>query len=344
MLIKTRKSWEISENETTPEHIYKSRRNFIRGAGAIAAASTLAACRPARPGSEPEAVVPPENLPEETEAVAEDSSTPAPEPTATTAALADELGNPANTFEEITTFNNFYEFTTNKEGVHQISGDFKTSPWEVEISGHVRNPGTWTMEKLLSSFDQQERIYRMRCVEGWSMVIPWIGFPLAELLKQVDPTSDAKYVAFKTLYDPDQFPGQRGAFQTYEWPYTEGLRIDEAMNDLTLMTTGMYGQDLLPQNGAPLRLMSPWKYGLKAIKSIVSIELTSEQPPTLWNITNGREYGFFSNVNPEVDHPRWSQATERPIGQFGRKPTLMFNGYEEQVAEMYAGMDLSVHY
>lgn len=342
MLIKIRKSWEISENETTPEHIYKSRRSFIKGAGAIAAATGLAACRPARPGSEPEAIVPPENLVEEADAGV--AAEPTAEPTAAPQQYVDELGNAANSFEEITTFNNFYEFTTNKEGVHTMSGDFVTSPWEVEISGLVNKPGIWDMEKLLSSFDQEERIYRMRCVEGWSMVIPWSGFPLRKLLEQVEPTADAKYVAFKTLYDPDQFPGQRGAFSPYDWPYSEGLRIDEAMNDLTLMVTGLYGQELPAQNGAPLRLMSPWKYGLKAVKSIVSIELTNEQPPTLWNTTNPREYGFYSNVNPEVAHPRWSQATERPIGGFGRKPTLMFNGYEEQVAEMYAGMDLSVHY
>ena len=346
MLIKKRKSWEISENETTPQHIYESRRNFIKGAGAIAAASTLAACRPARPGSEPSVeevkVVPPENLeattpPSEGQAEATPTTAPA-------ATLTDELGNEVNTFDEITTYNNFYEFTTSKEGVHTMTDTFSSSPWEVEISGLVNNPGIWDMEKLLSSFDQEERIYRMRCVEGWSMVIPWQGFPLAKLLKEVEPTSAAKYVKFQTLYDPDQFPGQRGAFSAYDWPYTEGLRLDEAMNDLTLMVTGLYGEQLLPQNGAPIRLMSPWKYGLKGVKSIVSIELTAEQPNTLWNTANPREYGFYSNVNPNVNHPRWSQASERPIGQFGRKPTLMFNGYEEQVASMYEGMDLSVFY
>ncbi len=339
MLIKKRKSWEISENETTPQQIYQTRRKFMQGAGAIAAATTLAACRPARPGSEEVASDPTATATGND--VSAESSDPTPSMPET---LSDELGNQTNTFEEITTYNNFYEFTTSKDGVHKLAGSFKTSPWQVDVGGLVNNPGIWDMEKLLSSFDQEERIYRMRCVEGWSMVIPWQGFPLAKLLKEVEPTSAAKYVKFQTLYDPDQFPGQGGAFSPYDWPYTEGLRLDEAMNDLTLMVTGLYGEQLLPQNGAPLRLMSPWKYGLKAVKSIVSIELTAEQPNTLWNSANAREYGFYSNVNPNVSHPRWSQATERPIGQSGRKPTLMFNGYEEQVASMYAGMDLSVDF
>ena len=339
MLIKTRKSWEISENETTSEHIYKSRRNFIRGAGAIAAAATLSACRPARPGSKTETLVPPENLPATN--LGDDA---AAEAAPAVKQYVDELGNPANSFDEIISYNNFYEFTTNKEQVRSASRNFVSSPWEVEIKGMVNKPGIWDMQKLLTTFDQEERIYRMRCVEGWSMVIPWNGFPLAKLLQVVEPTAKAKYVEFKTLYDPDQFPGQASRFSPYNWPYTEGLRLDEAMNELTLMVTGMYGKDLLPQNGAPLRLMSPWKYGLKGIKSIVSIELTDQEPATLWNRANESEYGFYSNVNPNVPHPRWSQASERPIGQFGRKPTLMFNGYEEQVAYLYEGMDLSVYF
>lgn len=200
------------------------------------------------------------------------------------------------------------------------------------------------MDMLLSEFQQEQRIYRMRCVEGWSMVIPWDGFRLGDLLKQADPTSEAKYVKFQTLFDPEQFPGQKAIFSPYEWPYTEGLRLDEAMNDLTMLSTGIYGDPLLAQNGAPIRLVVPWKYGFKSIKSIVSIELTDEMPTSLWMAANGREYGFFSNVNPNVPHPRWSQATERRIGEFGRLDTLMFNGYEEQVAAMYEGMDLSVYY
>ena len=345
MLIKKRKSWEISENEVTDQHKYLSRRNFMRGAGAIAGSSLLAACRPARPDA-PGAAVPPTAAPtaagDSAEAVVDAAAAPTDVPAP--AGYVDELGNAATSFEEITSFNNFYEFTTDKQGVRALSQDFVTDPWQVEITGHVSNPGIWDMEKLLSTFDQEERVYRMRCVEGWSMVIPWNGFPLQKLLMAVEPTSDAKYVKFETLLDEDQFPGQASTFSPYDWPYTEGLRLDEAMNDLTLMVTGIYGEQLLPQNGAPIRLMSPWKYGLKGVKSIVSIELTNEQPKTLWSTTNSREYGFFSNVNPNVDHPRWSQATERPIGEFGRKPTLMFNGYEEQVAHMYDGMDLSVFY
>lgn len=344
MLIKTRKSWEISENETTSEHIYNSRRNFIRGAGAIAASVSLAACRPARPGSEVATLVPPESLPATNLDANPGTDTVVTAPTATPQQYIDELGGAANTYDEIISYNNFYEFTTDKAAVRSASRNFISSPWEVEISGMVNNPGIWDMQKLLTSFDQEERIYRMRCVEGWSMIIPWNGFPLAKLLLAVEPTAQAKYVRFKTLLDPKQFPGQASAFSPYNWPYTEGLRLDEAMNELTLMVTGMYGKELLPQNGAPLRLMSPWKYGLKAVKSIVSIELTDQQPETLWNRANESEYGFYSNVNPNVSHPRWSQATERPIGQFGRKPTLMFNGYEEQVASLYAGMDLSVDF
>ena len=346
MLIKKRKSWEISENEVTDQHIYLSRRNFMRGAGAIAGSSLLAACRPARPDAPGSVAVPPTAVPPTASSNGSEAADVVPAPTDVPAPVGyvDEYGNAATSYEEITSFNNFYEFTTDKQGVRPMSQDFVTDPWQVEISGHVSNPGIWDMEKLLSSFDQEERVYRMRCVEGWSMVIPWNGFPLQKLLMAVEPTSEAKYVKFQTLLDKDQFPGQASAFSPYDWPYTEGLRLDEAMNDLTLMVTGIYGEQLLPQNGAPIRLMSPWKYGLKGVKSIVSIELTDEQPKTLWNTTNPREYGFYSNVNPNVDHPRWSQATERPIGQFGRKPTAMFNGYEEQVAHMYEGMDLSVYY
>ncbi len=338
MLIKKPKSWEISENEVTPEHHYLSRRSFMRGAGALASATLLAACRPARPDESGANTAAPTTASDGSETSADAAATPVP------AQLVDELGNPANTFDEITSYNNFYEFTTNKEKVKPLSQSMVTSPWQVEVSGLVSNPGIWDMEKLLSSFDQEERIYRLRCVEGWSMVIPWVGFPLNRLLTAVEPTAAAKYVKFQTLYDPDQFPGQSAGFSPYDWPYTDGLRLDEAMHDLTLMVTGMYGEQLLPQNGAPIRLMSPWKYGLKAVKSIVSIELTSEQPNTLWHTAAPHEYGFYSNVNPNVPHPRWSQATERPIGQSGRKPTLMFNGYEAEVASLYEGMDLNLEF
>jgi sulfoxide reductase catalytic subunit YedY len=206
----------------------------------------------------------------------------------------------------------------------------------------VRNPGVYDIEDLRTKFTQQERIYRLRCVEGWSMVIPWMGFPLKELLDQVEPTSDAKYVRFETVYRPEEMPGQTGGF--YNWPYIEGLRIDEAMNDLTLLATGLYGKDLLPQSGAPVRLVVPWKYGFKSIKSIVRIDLVDEMPISLWMAAAPNEYGFYANVNPDVPHPRWSQSSERRIGETGRRPTLPFNGYEEQVAYLYEGMDLRVNY
>jgi sulfoxide reductase catalytic subunit YedY len=255
----------------------------------------------------------------------------------------DELGDPANSFEDITNYNNFYEFSTNKESVNPLSKDFKTSPWTVEVYGMVNNPKTYGIEDLLSQFTQEERIYRLRCVEAWSMVIPWTGFPLASLLKEVEPTSDAKYVRFETVYRPEEMPGQENSF-FYPWPYQEGLRLDEAMNDLAILATGLYGQSLPNPNGAPIRLVVPWKYGFKSIKSIVKIELTDQQPETLWNTVGPNEYGFYSNVNPNRPHPRWSQASERRIGELSRRPTLMFNGYAEQVAYLYEGMDLIENY
>ena len=252
------------------------------------------------------------------------------------------MGSPANSFEDITNYNNFYEFTTDKEGVAKLSEKFNPAPWTVEVSGLVNNPKTYGMEDLLSKFTQEERIYRLRCVEAWSMVIPWTGFTLASLLKEVEPTSDAKYVRFESVLRPSEMPGQKSPF--YPWPYQEGLRLDEAMNDLTLLATGLYGQSMPNQNGAPIRLVVPWKYGFKSIKSITKIELVAEQPTTLWSMVGPNEYGFYSNVNPEVAHPRWSQATERRIGELGRRESLMFNGYAEQVAYLYEGMDLSVYY
>ena len=343
MLIKKRKSWEISENEVTPRHLYLNRRSFMKGAGAIAGGSLLAACRPDKPGELPNAeeVAAPVSDP-----VAADTATDntVDDVAATVSQTTDELGNELTNLEDVISYNNFYEFTTDKAKVQPLSQGFVTSPWEVEVSGMVNNPGVFSMESLLNDFDQEERIYRLRCVEGWSMVIPWNGFPLSKLLEKVEPTSNAKYVKFTTLHDPDQFPGQKGAFNFYDWPYVEGLRLDEAMNDLTLMSTGLYGEALLPQNGAPIRLVVPWKYGFKSIKSIVSIELTDEMPVSFWMDANAREYGFYSNVNPDVPHPRWSQATERRIGQFGRVPTLMFNGYEEQVASLYEGLDLTENF
>jgi methionine sulfoxide reductase catalytic subunit len=258
------------------------------------------------------------------------------------APVPDDIVEELTPFEAITNYNNFYEFSLDKEAVAPLSKDFRTSPWEVEVYGLVNKPRTFGFEDLKSMFDQEERIYRLRCVEGWSMVIPWLGFPLAKLLAEVEPTSNAQFVRFETIFDPDQMPGQRRA--SFPWPYQEGLRLDEAMNDLTILSTGLYGQDLLPQNGAPVRLVVPWKYGFKSIKSIVKIELVEQAPATLWSSVAPNEYGFFANVNPDVAHPRWSQSSERRIGETGRRPTLLFNGYGEQVAHLYEGMDLSLFY
>jgi sulfoxide reductase catalytic subunit YedY len=226
--------------------------------------------------------------------------------------------------------------------VADLVDKFQTSPWQVQVYGLVNNPKTYAMEDLLKKFDQQERIYRLRCVEAWSMVIPWTGFQLSDLLKEASPQAGAKYVRFETLYDPDQMPGQKD--RLYPWPYNEGLRLDEAMNQLTLLATGLYGKALPPQDGAPIRLVVPWKYGFKSIKSIIKIELTDQQPATMWSTIAPNEYGFYANVNPEVDHPRWSQKTERRIGELGRRKTLMFNGYSDEVASLYAGMDLRANY
>ena len=223
-----------------------------------------------------------------------------------------------------------------------LAKDFVTSPWQVEVGGLVNNPKTYDVDDLLKMFDQEERIYRLRCVEAWSMVIPWMGFPLSKLLDDVDPKSDAKYVRFETLLDTDQMPGQKSTW--YQWPYVEGLTIPEAMNDLAILATGIYGKQLLPQNGAPIRLVVPWKYGFKSIKSIVKIDLVEEMPTSLWMAAAGNEYGFLANVNPDVSHPRWSQSTERRIGESGRRDTLFLNGYAEQVAHLYDGMDLAVNY
>ena len=249
---------------------------------------------------------------------------------------------PLTPLKHVTTYNNFYEFGTDKSDPARHAHSLKTSPWTIEIGGEVTRPGTIGLEDLIQPAKLEERIYRLRCVEGWSMVIPWIGFPLADLLKRFQPTSRANYVAFETLHDPEQMPGQKRP--VLEWPYREGLRIDEAMHPLTFLAVGLYGDELPNQNGAPLRLVVPWKYGFKSIKSIVAIRFTEQRPVTSWELSNSREYGFYSNVNPEVDHPRWSQARERRLGEdsiFQRKrPTLMFNGYGEQVAELYRGMDL----
>ena len=250
-----------------------------------------------------------------------------------------------NSWDDITQYNNFYEFGTGKSDPVNNAHALTTSPWSVEIAGMVKNPGTYDIDDIKAAMTIEERIYRFRCVEAWSMVIPWNGFELADFLEVAGVQEGAKYVAFETLYRPEEMSGQR--FPSIDWPYVEGLRLDEAMHPLTLMATGIYGKDLPNQNGAPLRLVVPWKYGFKSIKSIVKITLTDKEPPTSWNKANAREYGFFSNVNPDVSHPRWSQASERVIGGglFNQRiPTLKFNGYEDEVAGLYEGMDLSKFY
>ena len=245
-------------------------------------------------------------------------------------------------YEDITTYNNFYEFGIDKDDPARHAGSLKTRPWTVQIDGHVAKGGRFAIDDLIKPYQLEERIYRLRCVEAWSMVIPWIGFPLATLLKQVEPTSKARFVEFATLHDPGQMPGQRR--NVLDWPYVEGLRLNEAMHPLTILAVGLYGQVLPNQNGAPLRLVVPWKYGFKSIKSIVRIQLVERQPRTAWEKSAPNEYGFYSNVNPEVDHPRWSQARERRIGEFFKRRTPMFNGYADQVASLYAGMDLRKNY
>jgi methionine sulfoxide reductase catalytic subunit len=323
MIIKKGNFDKILSSEITPEEDYLSRRRFLGRAGMIVAAATLAACAPK--------IIP------STEGVPTTDGA-----SLLNGSLKDELGNITTDYKYITNYNNYYEFTTDKEGVASLSKKFKSDPWSVEVSGLVHKPKTFGLEDLLSEFSQEERIYRMRCVEGWSMVIPWNGFSLSKILEQVEPTSDAKFVAFETVFRPDEMPGQKSG--GYPWPYTEGLRMDEALHSLTTVATGIYGKQLLPQNGAPVRLVVPWKYGFKSIKSIVRITLTDKQPATLWNTIGPNEYGFYSNVNPNRPHPRWSQDTERVIGTTGRVPTLMFNGYDKQVAPLYEGMDLIQNY
>ena len=315
------KSIPVKSSEITPYSQYLSRRDFMKAAGIVAGSALLAACAP----------------------TATESAVPAMRPTVVVpSGKMDELGDPANSFEDITNYNNYYEFTTDKEGVARLAQKFNPKPWTVDVTGLVNKPKTYGIDDLISKFTQEERIYRLRCVEAWSMVIPWTGFTLASLLNEVEPTSDAKYVRFETVHRPEEMPGQSSPF--YPWPYQEGLRLDEAMNDLTILATGLYGMPMPNPNGAPIRLVVPWKYGFKSIKSIVKIELMAEQPTTLWSMVGPNEYGFYSNVNPNRPHPRWSQASERRIGEFSRRETLMFNGYAEQVGHLYEGMDLNVNY
>jgi sulfoxide reductase catalytic subunit YedY len=304
--------WHLPDADATPEGLYLNRRQIVAGMGLGALGAPLLAST--------------------------DVTKLAALKSRRTIATSEE----PTPIDAVTGYNNFYEFGLDKDDPAANAGTLKPTPWTVKVGGLVQKPITLDVDTWISKLSLEERVYRMRCVEGWSMVIPWVGFPLAGLLKSVEPLSNAKYVRFTTLADPAQMPGVR--FPALDWPYREGLRLDEAMNPLTLLAVGLYGRRLPNQNGAPLRLVVPWKYGFKSIKSIVAIDFVERQPLTSWNQSQPSEYGFYSNVNPDVDHPRWSQATERRIGEFRKRPTLPFNGYGQQVAGLYKGMDLQKFY
>jgi sulfoxide reductase catalytic subunit YedY len=328
MVIK--KMGDIKSSEITPQSVYLNRRTFMRGAALLASTAATgflyrmlnATPQPRMEGAKLADVVKPEA-----------------ERATSSGFIVNETPTP---FEDITNYNNFYEFTTDKRDVARVASNFVTRPWTVAVDGLVNKPKVFDLDDLLRIAPLEERIYRLRCVEGWSMVIPWVGFSLGKLLDAVEPNSSARFVQFETLLDPARMPEQSGG--SLDWPYTEGLRLDEAMHPLTILASGLYGEALPPQDGAPLRLVVPWKYGFKSIKSIVKIRLVRDQPRTTWNDYASREYGFYSNVNPNVDHPRWSQARETRIGEYGKRDTLMFNGYSEQVGQLYAGMDLRVNF
>jgi methionine sulfoxide reductase catalytic subunit len=319
MNIIRKKSWQISENEITPKELFQKRRNFIKlGAASIVASGVVM------------------------EALAKEDF-----PKVTLDFIKDKNINnlKLNTYEQITSHNNFYEFTTNQSRVKDIAHTLKTEDWKITIDGLVENPMVVDLDDLTKMFTLEERIYKFRCVEGWSMVVPWNGFSLASLIKKVKPLSSAKYIRFETLVDPSSFPDQkRGSFGVIDYPYIEGLRIDEAMNELSFLATGLYGDIMPKQNGAPIRLVVPWKYGFKSIKSIVKISFVEKEPLNTWQKENPKEYGFYANVNPTVDHPRWSQKKERVLGGFFKQNTLMFNGYEKEVASLYTGMDLRKYF
>jgi sulfoxide reductase catalytic subunit YedY len=326
MLIKVRPSLQPMPSEITPEPVYRDRRRLLAAAGFTAAALSIAApglarAQKAAPGQASLAKLPGR-----------------PSPVST-------MEKPTS-YEDATTYNNFYEFGTDKSDPARYAGSLQPRPWTVVVEGEVAKPKTFDIDELIGLASQEERIYRMRCVEGWSMVIPWVGYPLSELIRRVEPTGNAKFVEFVTLADPKQMPGLRSG--VLGWPYLEGLRMDEAMHPLAILSFGMYGSVLPRQNGAPVRVTVPWKYGFKSGKSIVRIRFTEKQPITSWGRAGPSEYGFYSNVNPEVDHPRWSQATERRIGEDGflqrKRKTLLFNGYADQVGQLYAGMDLRKHF
>ena len=316
---------EIRSGEITDKQVYLNRRLFMRGAALAATmAGTGLLYRKLNP--------PPFETPQG-ETLTDIATSNSDEALRQGFSVNETL----TPLQDITNYNNFYEFSTSKGSVASAAKDFVTRPWSVSVDGLVNKARTFDLDELLK-FPSEERIYRLRCVEGWSMVVPWIGFPLAKLLALVEPTSQAKYVAFQTLFDPQRMPNQSTG--VLDWPYVEGLRLDEAMHPLTILATGLYGETLPPQDGAPIRLVVPWKYGFKSIKSVVKISLVADKPPTTWNIQAPNEYGFYSNVNPNVAHPRWSQARERRIGEFRMRDTLMFNGYAEQVGHLYSGMDL----
>jgi methionine sulfoxide reductase catalytic subunit len=313
-----RRPSDIPSSEITPEGVYLNRRTFIRAATAGAAGLAMApsALRASEPGSGQSQEIP-----------------------ARFATLRSEMDEELNSYREVTTYNNFYEFGTAKEDPARNAGDFRPRPWTVTVGGECNKPGEYALDDLISGLTMEDRVYRLRCVEAWSMVIPWYGFQLSSLIDRLEPTGDANFIMFKTIVRPEEMPGQRGPI--LQWPYVEGLRMDEAMHPLTILATGVYGMDLPNQNGAPLRLVVPWKYGFKGVKSIVSIDFVERMPLNTWQRTNSFEYGFYANVNPNVSHPRWSQARERRLpGLRKSHETLMFNGYADQVQHLYAGMDL----
>jgi methionine sulfoxide reductase catalytic subunit len=315
------KASAIKSAEITDKALYLDRRRFLQTASA---AALLAAAASFTPG------------------VTRHGFAQAREKLAGVQKSSLSTDEPLTPYDDITNYNNFYEFDTNKYGPATIAKDFRTKPWTVVVEGEVNKPAVYQLEDLIKPHTLEERIYRLRCVEGWSMVIPWVGFPLSDVIKRFEPTSKARYVEFTTLLDPQQMPGQRRS--VLKWPYVEGLRLDEAMHPLTILAVGLYGEVLPNQNGAPLRLVVPWKYGFKSIKSIVKIRFVEQQPVSSWELAGPQEYGFYSNVNPDVPHPRWSQARERRIGEFSKRKTLMFNGYGEQVAHLYTGMDLKKYF
>lgn len=318
MLIK--KPTDIKSSEITDYDLFKSRRRFIQSGAALALGLNGLSANANIPGTDADGKF--LSL-KKSEFTVDEELTP---------------------YEAVTTYNNFYEFATDKERPAQLAKDFKSRPWTVAIEGEVAKPKVWDVDEMIKQFPPEERIYRLRCVEAWSMVVPWVGIPLGDLVRAAEPTSKAKYLRFETVVRPQEMPGQRPGLFGLDWPYVEGLRIDEATHPLAILAVGLYGETMPNQNGAPIRLVVPWKYGFKSIKSIVKIQFTEEQPVNTWQQQAPREYGFYANVNPEVNHPRWSQARERRIGDFLKRPTLKFNGYEEQVASLYSGMDLAKNY